>query len=367
MNYRRIASIVGLVVLLAFVVPFAVYAVPGMIGANHSFVVLSGSMEPEISPGDVVIVEETDPETIGEGDVVTFAEADGDTPVTHRVVGIVERGDTVAFETQGDANPEPDSTPVPGENVIGSVVLTIPFIGYVIQFANTTVGFALLVGLPIGLLLLSEVWTFVNAAKKASKPSSPSESDRGTVSSSEAGSTSDAEPIETEPVKTEADDEVTIDVTDLTSTLVVLLLAVPYTIYVALQLQSVMSITVAFAVAFSTFALGWLWLSARFAGTETEEQTKLEWNAGGLTPPERTVDSEIDFGGRKSIQECSAPEYSLPQADLVQILNPSNQSIVFESEPTSDDSRESFTCVEDLDVESQSTDGGSPERSEGSE
>ncbi|TKX83266.1 hypothetical protein EXE43_25160, partial [Halorubrum sp. SS5] len=55
-SWRRIANIVGLMILVAIVVPFVVFAVPQVVGADQSYVVLSGSMEPAMSPGDVIIV-----------------------------------------------------------------------------------------------------------------------------------------------------------------------------------------------------------------------------------------------------------------------------------------------------------------------
>ncbi|WP_049894090.1 S26 family signal peptidase [Salinarchaeum sp. Harcht-Bsk1] len=72
MNRRRLLHGVGLVVLLALVVPFVIYAVPGVVGAEQSYVILSGSMEPALSPGDAIVVDDTAPSAIEEGDVVTF-------------------------------------------------------------------------------------------------------------------------------------------------------------------------------------------------------------------------------------------------------------------------------------------------------
>ena len=252
MNYRRIAGVLGFVVLLVLVTPFLVYAVPGAIGADHSFVVLSGSMEPELSPGDVVIVEETDPAAVETGDVVTFVREGEGAPVTHRVIGVEERNGNVAFETQGDANPEPDSGLVPGENLVGAVVLTIPLIGYVIQFGSTTEGLVLLVGLPIGLLVLSELWAVMSAVKDDSSPDGATRSDSGSAEGNAAS--------------TEAEDEISVHVTDLMTTLGVLALVAPYTIYVALQLQTTVAITAAFAASLSALGLGAVWLSARLTG-----------------------------------------------------------------------------------------------------
>jgi len=110
---RKAANVLGIVLLIAIVAPFAVYAAPEIVGADESFVVLTPSMTPEIAPGDVVIVAERDPTAIVEGDVITFARGASDVPVTHRVIDVVDEGGGLAFETQGDANegPDPGSSP----------------------------------------------------------------------------------------------------------------------------------------------------------------------------------------------------------------------------------------------------------------
>ena len=160
---RQVLNWLGLLLLIAIVVPFVIYAVPGAIGAEGSYVVLSGSMEPSISPGDVVIVDGVDPTTVEEQDVITYLRNDADTPTTHRVVETTEQGGELAFVTQGDANDQPDASPVPASQVMGQVIFTIPYIGYVIQFVNTPTGFVALVLVPFVLLLLSEMWSILTS------------------------------------------------------------------------------------------------------------------------------------------------------------------------------------------------------------
>ena len=158
---KRAANVLGIVLLIALVAPFAAYAAPEVVGADESFVVLTASMTPAIAPGDVVIVAERDPAAIAEGDVITFVRGTSNVPVTHRVIGVTGEGATLAFETMGDANEGPDPGLVPAGNLVGTVTLTIPWIGYVIQFAGTQVGFVALVLLPFGLLAVTEIWSIV--------------------------------------------------------------------------------------------------------------------------------------------------------------------------------------------------------------
>jgi signal peptidase len=159
MKFKQILNTVGVLLLIALVVPFVIYAAPMTVGADHSFVVLTASMTPAIVPGDVVVVADRDPAMIAEGDVITFTRGGNEVPVTHRVTAVVERADGLAFETKGDANGDPDASFVPAGNVVGTVILTLPYIGYVVQFTNTPYGFIALVAVPIGLFVASELWT----------------------------------------------------------------------------------------------------------------------------------------------------------------------------------------------------------------
>jgi signal peptidase len=119
-------------------------------------------MEPALSPGDAVVVDAVDAGAIAVGDVITFRRTAGDdVPTTHRVVDVVTGEAGVAFETKGDANEDADASLVTPDRLVGKVVLTIPYIGYVVQFVNSPAGFLALVVVPLGLLLLTEVWNML--------------------------------------------------------------------------------------------------------------------------------------------------------------------------------------------------------------
>lgn len=86
-------------------------------------VVVSGSMQPAIRAGDVVLVEPVD-HIVGPGTVIAYDAGSG--TVLHRVVEVDESG---AYTTKGDANTAPDSTPVLGEEVTGQGRLVVPYLG----------------------------------------------------------------------------------------------------------------------------------------------------------------------------------------------------------------------------------------------
>ena len=128
--------LVGVVVLLAIAL-----AGVRLIGLKP-YVVLSGSMEPIYHVGSLIYVREVDPFELEAGDVITFM-LDEDTVVTHRVVEVVPDEDdptVVRFKTKGDANEAADGSPVHYKNVLGTPVLTLPYMGYVSNFIQNPPG-----------------------------------------------------------------------------------------------------------------------------------------------------------------------------------------------------------------------------------
>jgi signal peptidase len=92
--------------------------------------VASGSMEPKMYPGDVVIIIKTPADNIETGDIIQFRVPEGVT-VMHRVIEIQEtEGGSKVFITKGDNNDQPDSEPVLPDNVVGKAIMTIPKVGW---------------------------------------------------------------------------------------------------------------------------------------------------------------------------------------------------------------------------------------------
>ena len=90
--------------------------------------VATGSMEPTIRVGDVVMVCWTDAENLEVGDIIQYRK--DDYTVIHRIVECQENEKGVTeYITQGDYNNAPDSDPVTAEQIKGRVILTIPEIG----------------------------------------------------------------------------------------------------------------------------------------------------------------------------------------------------------------------------------------------
>ncbi|MGO3885732.1 MAG: signal peptidase I [Mycetocola sp.] len=78
-----------------------------VLGGYSLIMFKTGSMAPTVPAGSLALVHEIPAESIAVGDVVTVDRA-GELPVTHRVIEVVDRGETTAFRMQGDANQTPD-------------------------------------------------------------------------------------------------------------------------------------------------------------------------------------------------------------------------------------------------------------------
>jgi len=120
----------------------------------RSFLVQSGSMEPSIMIGDVVITTKT--RQYNQNDVVTFRDNDGRT-VTHRVIEIEETNYAPLLVTKGDANDTKDRHKINTDQILGKVSLVIPKLGFVIAFSRTPIGLLVLVIIPGGIIAADEI------------------------------------------------------------------------------------------------------------------------------------------------------------------------------------------------------------------
>jgi signal peptidase len=128
--------------------------------------VLTGSMEPGISPGDLVVSRAQG--SYSEGDVVTYLTETGSS-VTHRVVAVSDEG---LLTTRGDANNADDSLQVDPANVVGAVVLVVPGAGTALGWLATPAGAASAAALVAALLFL---WWAVASGGKRGVAAAPGE------------------------------------------------------------------------------------------------------------------------------------------------------------------------------------------------
>ena len=136
-------------------------AVPRAMG-YQMFAVLSGSMEPTLHVGDVVVESRLAPLDARVGDVVTFrSPANQAKLITHRVLSLRASRGQVAFVTRGDANTGTERWTVPEDGVLGRVVYRVPKVGYVTNRMGSRIGRLALIVVPallLGLYELKRIW-----------------------------------------------------------------------------------------------------------------------------------------------------------------------------------------------------------------
>jgi signal peptidase len=128
--------------------------VPGFLGYKP-FIVLTGSMEPAFSSGDLVIVKEVEANNLQLDDIIAFRE--GNAVITHRIIEFEQNGSSYRFITKGDNNNIEDRRPVNVEQLEGQYIFRIRNLGNFAMFMQTPVGMALFIALPLLSFLLYDI------------------------------------------------------------------------------------------------------------------------------------------------------------------------------------------------------------------
>lgn len=139
-----ILKILGILVIVLIILIGLLSFVPRLFGWESANII-SGSMEPAIPVGSLVIAGTEDCESIEVGDIIMYRS--GNTPITHRVVW--NDTENRKIHTKGDANLQEDMYPVSYNLVIGKVLVHVPYLGNVLQF------FSPLPGKICGLIILA--------------------------------------------------------------------------------------------------------------------------------------------------------------------------------------------------------------------
>ena len=124
-------------------------------GSMKIKIVKSGSMEPAIMTGSIVIIKPE--EAYHVGDIITFGlDTKTQIPTTHRIVAISDASSPI-YTTKGDANDANDPSNTRQSDIHGKVITAVPYLGFLLDFARKPLGFGLLVGVPAALIILEEL------------------------------------------------------------------------------------------------------------------------------------------------------------------------------------------------------------------
>ncbi len=136
-------------------------------------VVQSGSMEPAIPVGSVLLTKPTADFAAPmpnarflKGDVITYANGKNNF-VSHRVVGVQEKDGQFFYQTKGDANKTADQNLIAENEVVGKSIFAVPYLGRFVNFAKTPLGYFLMIIIPSLYVILSEAWAIISEIRKS--------------------------------------------------------------------------------------------------------------------------------------------------------------------------------------------------------
>ncbi|MFA6514860.1 MAG: signal peptidase I [Candidatus Paceibacterota bacterium] len=128
-------------------------------------VVLSGSMEPTIHTGSIVIIKPVSQYKIG--DVVIFGkDTKKNIPTTHRIVSSRVIDGVLLFTTKGDANKSPDHLEIQQSDIHGKKLFSVPYVGYVIDFVHKPFGMIIVIIIPAVFIIYDEIKKITKEVKK---------------------------------------------------------------------------------------------------------------------------------------------------------------------------------------------------------
>ncbi len=149
----RLARLLVIIGTLALLGALLTAALPRLWG-YQSYVIYGSSMEPTIKLGSLILAKPVDVEGLQVGDIIAYR-SPNDVTVTHRIVGVRHEDGQHYFQTKGDAVNVGDPAEVRLEGGVHRLSYKLPYLGYFVDFANSTTGIILLIALPAAALLAS--------------------------------------------------------------------------------------------------------------------------------------------------------------------------------------------------------------------
>lgn len=148
---EKVCKFLNAILIIILLVIAGIMIIPKFVG-GQTLSVLSGSMEPGIPVGSLIVITDVNANELEVDDVITFKVSDS-TLVTHRIVEIDE--EQQLYTTKGDANETNDGNQISHNNIVGKLVFSVPLLGYLSIYMQTPLGIAFLCGIVIVLLLLN--------------------------------------------------------------------------------------------------------------------------------------------------------------------------------------------------------------------
>lgn len=164
---KKIITVLGLILfivimILCITIVYKSYLEPNKIPSVFGwkpFIVLSGSMEDNIMPGDLILTKEVDTSELKVGDVISFR-TDSSTVITHRIIKIVEEEGERKYYTKGDNNDTADRNAVVDSQIEGIYRYRIPKLGNIAVYLQKPTGIVVCIAVPLIIILIAQFADF---------------------------------------------------------------------------------------------------------------------------------------------------------------------------------------------------------------
>lgn len=173
---KRAAGIFISIVLWAVILLAALFAFTTLATKDSSHVanlagftplsVVSDSMAPTFQAGDLILIRSCDPASLKEGDIVTFHTIINNEFAlnTHRIAEIQGQADARSYVTKGDNNDIADIHMITDGDIVGKYVARLPHFGRVVEFLSSSMGFLLVIVLPLLIFFVYQVYHLVTVS-----------------------------------------------------------------------------------------------------------------------------------------------------------------------------------------------------------
>ena len=217
---KKGATILISVILWAVILLAALFAFTTLATRNENnvaslagftpMIVKSDSMAPTFYAGDLIIIKKCDTAALNEGDIITFHTIIENEYAlnTHRIDSITEENGMRSYVTKGDNNEMADIHVISDGDIVGKYVNKLPGFGKVMDFLSGSVGFLVVIVLPLLLFFIYQVYHLIMVSinlKKAVAVEEAKEKEREKAQAEDVRAEAEAVLAEAKRLKAEAE------------------------------------------------------------------------------------------------------------------------------------------------------------------
>ena len=208
-----VSVILWMIILLAALFAFTTLATKDQsnvasLAGFTPMIVETDSMLPTFAAGDLIIVKKCDTSKLEEGDIICFHTIIENEYAlnTHRILEINEENGIRAYKTKGDNNELSDTHIISDGDIVGQYVGKLSRMGTVMDFLSSSMGFLLVIVLPMLLFFIYQVYHLIMVSINLKKAIAVEEAEKAALKEEKPEKTAktDEKVSETEEILAEA-------------------------------------------------------------------------------------------------------------------------------------------------------------------